>query len=416
VPETNENTRFFNDATRDLVSSTITALNYLAPKNWDFRDVIVPLSNQQFLEPLLKACPYTEDRLQYFENAATAANILMTVRSKIAPFRPIAACWHHATERVSLAEWIKEKNGSFLVLGHSERLREPLSAINRLIFQRLVELTLDLEESDERRIWYVLDEVRHLGKVEGLPGLLTNGRSKGAAVILGFQDYSGMCAVWGEHIANEIIAMCANQAYLRLSSGATAQYASDQFSFLYQPVTETSETLTTTWGQNPSTSEAKSTQSKMEKQERIMPGDFLSMPIASPKNGIPGAYISPWFKEVDPGKTTFYQTTLRREASFDRLMSKSATKDNFIERPPEQERLEPWDEDDFKRIFGPDWQQLMLKPEKRAKTTKPKNPKDQALDAVGRAGSPKEETKGRTPSRGKNISSLLNEVGFRDPE
>lgn len=350
-PETNENTRFFNDATRDCVCGVIVGLNYLAPLKWDFRDVIVALSNQYFLRAILRACPYTEDRLQYFDNSTTAANILSTIRTKIASFRPIAACWYHAEERVGLTDWVKDKKGSFLVLGHSERLREPLSAINRIIFQRLTELTLDLDESNERRIFYVLDEVRHLGKIEGLPGLLTNGRSKGAAVILGFQDIEGMRAVWGNEIAGEIIAMCNSQAYLRLSSGATAQWASDQFSYRYQEETETSVSQSTNWGhEGTSTSESTTAQTKLEKRERVMPADFLSMPIANSKNGIPGCYISPWFKEIDPEKTTFLQKTLPREASFDRLARKSSKQDNFMPRPPEEEILEPWNDDDLNRL------------------------------------------------------------------
>jgi type IV secretory pathway TraG/TraD family ATPase VirD4 len=351
VPETNENTRFFNDAARDCIAALIVAFNYLAPLKWDFRDLIVALSNQRLLELVLGACPYTEDRLQYFEQPTTGANIMSTIRTKIAPFRSIAACWHRAEERVSLTDWIRDKNGSFLVLGHSEQLRAPLSAINQILFQRLAELTLDLDESSERRIYFVLDEIRHLGKLEALPGLLTNGRSKGAVVILGFQSYEGMCAVWGKEIASEIIAMCANQAHLRLSSGESAQWSSDQFSFRYQEETESSQTSSVSWGpEGTTTSESKTIQTKTEKRERVMPSKFLEMPNANAKNGISGCYISPWFKEVNPEKTTFLQKMLTRQESFDRLMRKSAKEDNFIMRPVEDQILEPWNEDDFKRL------------------------------------------------------------------
>lgn len=351
APETNENNRFFTDATRDCISGVVIAFNDIAPLKWDFRDVVIALSDQRLLCSVLNASPYTRERLQYFEHATTGANILSTIRTKIAPYRTIAACWHHAEESVSLEEWIEDKNGSFLVLGHSEKVREALSAINRIIFQRLAELTLDLGESDDRRIWYVLDEVRHLGKLEGLPGLLTNGRSKGAAVILGFQDIDGMRAVWGNEIANEIIAMCSSQAYLRLSSGSTAQWASDQFSFRYQEEIETSETNSTSWGpEGTTTSESSTKQTKMEKRERVLPSEFISMPIANNKNGVPGCYISPWFKEIDPEKTTFLLKTLLRQESFDRLMRKSAKQDNFISRPKEQERLKPWDNADLERL------------------------------------------------------------------
>jgi hypothetical protein len=41
APGTNENTRFFNDATRDCVAAVIVAFNRVTPLKWDLRDVLI---------------------------------------------------------------------------------------------------------------------------------------------------------------------------------------------------------------------------------------------------------------------------------------------------------------------------------------------------------------------------------------
>lgn len=352
APETNDTNRFFTDAARDIIVGAIVALNHLAPLKWDLRDLIQSLSKKRNLIALFSSCAYVEDRLDYFEESKTAANIMATIRTIIAPYRTIAACWHHADESVSLADWVEDKQGSFLILGYNTRVREALSAINRIVIQRLVELNLALEESETRRIYYVLDEARFLSDVEkSLSDLLTNGRSKGACAILGFQEIDGLRAVYGKEVTNEILAMCSSQAYLRFSSGSSAQWASDQFSFLYQDVSSTSVTTSTSSGpQGVTTSESTTTQTKQEKRERIAPGEFLSMRIANDKNGIPGAYISSWFKEGTPSVTTFLVKTLTPEESFGKLKRKSSKKDNFIPRDEAHEKLEPWNQDDLDRL------------------------------------------------------------------
>ena len=63
-----------------------------------------------------------------------------------------------------------------------------------------------------------LDDVREAGKLDGLSRLLNQGRTKGACVVLGFQDSDGMRDVYGEYVANELVGQCANKAILRVEN------------------------------------------------------------------------------------------------------------------------------------------------------------------------------------------------------
>ncbi|MFX8836738.1 type IV secretion system DNA-binding domain-containing protein, partial [Acinetobacter baumannii] len=66
------------------------------------------------------------------------------------------------------------------------------------------------KDSGMQQAWFFLDEVREAGELDGLSRLMTKGRSKGACVVLGFQDIDGMRDVYGDQVANEICAQCNN--------------------------------------------------------------------------------------------------------------------------------------------------------------------------------------------------------------
>ena len=83
-------------------------------------------------------------------------------------------------------------------------VEDKLEAINRAMFHRASQLLLNQDNSEERRAWVIIDEVREMGNLEGLSRLLTNGRSKGACFCGGYQTPSGMQDAVGEHVADEI--------------------------------------------------------------------------------------------------------------------------------------------------------------------------------------------------------------------
>ncbi len=92
----------------------------------------------------------------------------------------IAASWERSSRSISLREWLETE--SILILGNDEATRTALDAINQVIFKRLSELVLAQSESESetRRTWIFLDELRQGGRLEELSALLTKGRSKGA--------------------------------------------------------------------------------------------------------------------------------------------------------------------------------------------------------------------------------------------
>jgi len=229
IPENKNATQpFFSDAARHLLSGVLISFIRQAPKRWTFRDVLIALKSKDRLMKVLAATPETADLIeQYLTEETTARNVLSTVASKMQKYEFIAASWERATRSISLREWLETE--SILILGNDEATRTALDAINQVIFKRLSELVLAQSESETRRTWIFLDELRQAGRLDGLSALLTKGRSKGASLVLGYQDIEGLRDVYGHQLANEIAGQCANKAILRCDSAETARWASALF-------------------------------------------------------------------------------------------------------------------------------------------------------------------------------------------
>ncbi len=333
VPTKGEKETYFSAATQDLLSGVFIAFHLNCPGEWTLRDALLVLQDPEMLRKLLDLHPETRDRLNYFTKVATFQDILTTIATRIAPYRQVAAAWSHATEKVSLRDWV---NGAFiLVLSTDETMRQSLDAINQAIFKRAVELLLAQDESPERETWIILDELREAGKLDGLTSLLSKGRSFGARVVVGFQDIEGLRAVYGEKEANEIAGLCSNKAILRLDDAETAQWASKTLGEFEQYEIQTSSTS----GNNGNTT---TRTRQLVKRDVVLPSQFLGLPTTDRSNGLSGYFLSPPIGGLLSTLTPEYLDAM--------LTPADPNVPNFIPRPPEQQYLKPWTPDDLRRL------------------------------------------------------------------
>lgn len=85
---------------------------------------------------------------------------------------------------------------------------------------------LGLPPSPDRRIWFVLDEVADLPRVDNLARLLPEGRKFGAAVVLTFQSLGQMRHRYGPQIAEAMLGCCNTKLFLQTIDSETRQWAS----------------------------------------------------------------------------------------------------------------------------------------------------------------------------------------------
>ena len=350
IPENkNASQPFFADAARHLLSGVLISFIKKAPEKWTFRDVLLALKSQERLKKVLLATPETSDLVeQYFSDDTTARNVMSTVATKMQRYEFIAAAWQKADKLISLRDWL---TGEFiLVLGNDEATRTALDAINQVIFKRLSELILAQTESESRRTWVFLDELRQAGKLEGLSSLLTKGRSKGASIILGYQDIEGLREVYGYQLANEIAGQCASKAILRCDSSDTAKWASDLFG--EREVLERRESISQSSGSSKSNSslsagstskgESSQTSEQVLKRDVVLPSEIMDIPLTTPETGLSGYYLTPMVGA--------YYVTADGNFISNELISRDEEALDVDPRDEADQYLKPWGNVDLERL------------------------------------------------------------------
>lgn len=218
---------YFTEVAQTLLAGIIIAFNQSAPGDWTLRDLVMATKSSESIRVVLSSSPYTESLLSHFRVETTSENVCSTLSKALSRFESVAASWFLAERKVSLADWIESQK--ILVMGNSAKAKEPIRRINQLLFTSIAKTVLSRPGKEKAKHWFFLDELRELGRLDMLADMMIVGRSKGAAMVLGFQDIYGLYAEYGKERAQEIIGCAGNYALLRINptQPETQRWASD---------------------------------------------------------------------------------------------------------------------------------------------------------------------------------------------
>lgn len=375
VPElsnSNATDEFFSTASRDILQAAMLALMVRKPERWSFRDLILLSLDTDRLSKALESTPgFTPDRVRRLylieSDQRTRSNLLSSLSAKIGVYEPVAAAWATATRGFSVSHWARSRD--VLVLGNDEAARSVIDPINRAIFQRASEEILNLPENahgESNYTWFVLDEFREAGKLQGLRTLMNKGRSKGACVVLGCQEVEGVRAVYGREEGNEILGQCAHKIVLNVGSPETAQWAVGIFGEVDMEVETTGQSVGNHYSANEST--------KFERKSLFSTREFLAMPKINPSNGMSGYHkspiletseklagvpqvrrIAPW-KHAPPQAFSWDKIAGTKTSGFGEDDSPLfTTADAYSARPASSYTLYPWTAEELKELgFNPE--------------------------------------------------------------
>lgn len=328
---------FFTNAANQTLTAMIEALDTVAHRKWDFRDVVEACARPSSLKQLLRTTLSGRDILAsyYKPYDKTAKNVFSTVQTYLGQYRVLASLWHNASTRFSMDDWLKHR--AIIVLGTRPRRASVVELANRLIMNRAIELVVDRPDMNSHdHTWFFLDELREAGRFSKLSLLLNQGRSKGAHVVVGYQDQSGMNDLVGDDAANEIASQCSNKAFLHLASGISMEWASKQCAQSRQrrpsqTVNERGEASTTV---------------TQEYMDVVPPIRFRELPLAQNNRGATEAIF------VHAGIPTFSDGLTPEQV--DDLMPPTREKKDlraeFVERDKEHQLRVPWAEADYDRL------------------------------------------------------------------
>ena len=129
---------------------------------------------------------------------------------------------------ISSTGWTSTKGAKPVDLRSAQgRLFRGVQALARLLARMRGQRGAGSSSSPDRRIWFVLDELADLPRVENLARLLPEGRKFGAAVVLTFQALGQMRHRYGRDIAEAMLACCNTKLFLQIVDRETRQWASE---------------------------------------------------------------------------------------------------------------------------------------------------------------------------------------------
>jgi hypothetical protein len=88
-------------------------------------------------------------------------------------------------------------------------------------------LDTDLTRARQERVWIIIDELATVRRLQHLEDMLTRGRKRGVAVVLGFQAIPQLRKLYGRESTATLLAAPAVKLFLRVGEPDTARWCSD---------------------------------------------------------------------------------------------------------------------------------------------------------------------------------------------
>lgn len=131
----------------------------------------------------------------------------------------------------SIRDWIgaDQNDQRWVFVSFKESHHAALRGFISMVISIAASAVMDLEPSDDRRIWFSLDECASLGKVQFLPDLLAKGRKFGACCVVGLQSVSQWNMYYGRDGAQTLLSNINTYVCSRPGDHQTAAFFADHF-------------------------------------------------------------------------------------------------------------------------------------------------------------------------------------------
>lgn len=167
-----------------------------------------------YLSKKLKGTP--AERFLAINNSITASSILAVLATSTKPFSYLVD--DTSFGRFSLKEYfagVKAGKKGWLFLATKPSNRELTLPIISCLADLSLSLLMDIGINDQRRVWFVIDELAALGKLPALGGLMAEGRKYGACVLAGLQSLNQIYAHYGQHDGSTIFGQFGSKFFFR---------------------------------------------------------------------------------------------------------------------------------------------------------------------------------------------------------
>lgn len=207
----------------------------------------------------------------------TFASILATLASGLKPFMHLKDSTNN-NAAFSFKQYIREEyqrtNGTIpnlylLVPANRQRIMAPLLS---LVMDIMINEALTLPESQNCRLYFIIDEIGSINKIQLLPDLITKGRSYGISILALTQDPGLLREKYGPQVMQSFLNNFGTQIVLRINDANTAKELADNFGV--EEIIEYKESIQLPQNGSPVPSISQDTTTK----SLILPSQLQSLP------------------------------------------------------------------------------------------------------------------------------------------
>ncbi len=179
----------------------------------------------------------------------------------------------------SVSEWVRRSDtngGQFLYLAYRDNQLAMLRNLVATWLELAIVEGLSLNESHQRRLWYVMDELDSLGKITSLRAGLTKLRKYGGVCVSGLQTVAQLRTTYGRDEAQTLLSCMSTKLIMGAGDGETAQYFEDEIGKQEVERREVSNSTNSRPGELPSSSENIST--RRTEQSAVLASEIQGLP------------------------------------------------------------------------------------------------------------------------------------------
>ncbi|RYE27589.1 MAG: DUF87 domain-containing protein [Sphingobacteriaceae bacterium] len=224
--ENNNSDPFWDNSAKVIFCACVEYLVKNNNKSLPELKKILAIATQKDLSKKLvetKAARYLVD-----SNKNTAASILSVLSTKSKPLQFL----FDREDRFSLKEHFNNvKNGSdaWLFLSTPPSQREVVMPVLACLFELSISCLVELGIDEQRRMWFIVDELAALGRLGGFNTLLNEGRKYGACVLAATQSVSQIYNNFGYYLGSSIFGQFATKFFFRNDETAMAKIITETF-------------------------------------------------------------------------------------------------------------------------------------------------------------------------------------------
>ncbi|EER20774.1 MULTISPECIES: type IV secretion system DNA-binding domain-containing protein [spotted fever group] len=220
------NDQFWQNSSEILFISCVESLIKKDCRTITSLKKILTKVNRQDLASLLQGTRAA----RYFskQNTTTAESILSVMTTGV---RPICLL-QDSKQQFSLKQYfynIEKGSNSWLFLASSPSQREVTLPLLACILELAVSYLIESGINEQRRMWFVIDELASLGRLNSLSSLLAESRKYGGCVMAATQSLNQLFDKYGHYAGSTLFDQFATKFMFRSTDPSTARLITDIF-------------------------------------------------------------------------------------------------------------------------------------------------------------------------------------------